>query len=135
MDKNNLPGGGVLAVDLDGTILKWHKDGWQGLDVFGEPMEGVIEALTKLQKAGFVIAIHTCRTNVAFHGKYAEHILKKKVENELIRLGIPFDFIAGSGKPVAHHYIDDMAIKFESWKQVLNDLNIVDIEETGNGKA
>lgn len=129
MDKNSLPGGGVvLAVDLDGTILKWPEGSWQGLDVFGEPMEGVIEALKKLQKAGFIIVIHTCRTNSSFHNK-PKWILDRKVINELNRLGIPFNFIAGEGKPIAHHYIDDMAIRFESWKQVLNDLNIADIEE------
>ena len=40
---------------------------------------------------------------------------------------IPYDRIwgeepCGPGKPIALHYIDDRAIKFESWAQVMEEI-------------
>ena len=50
-----------VCVDLDGTIA--HYDEWKGETHFGEPVEGVQEALKQISYAGWKIIIFTIRAN------------------------------------------------------------------------
>lgn len=103
-----------IVVDFDGTIAD---------DVFpdmGTPQGGVIEALTRLKKAGFDIIIHSCRT-----GSYFKDILD---ENQFERIkefmsfyNIPYDDIWVPDKPIASAYIDDKAIRYkDNWKEIVD---------------
>lgn len=117
----------TLAIDLDGTILRIDMFKWMkyGMEYFGTPMPYVRTALTELRNMGWRIIIHTCRLNpkVNTRGTMAE--AKKKVENALKENNIPYDEVySGIGKPLADYYIDDRAIKFEDWHQVLFDLGV-----------
>lgn len=108
----------VLAVDLDGTLLKYDR--FRGLDHFGEPVEGMVELLLKVREAGWDIVIWTVREKSVI---MIEHLLKYNV---------PYDYInhypwpnGGSEKVSADVYLDDRAIRFEGktnglLEQILN---------------
>lgn len=96
-----------IAIDFDGTIAvdKPFPD-------VGEPMPGVKEALSKMKDLGYTILIYTCRS------KTEEGI--ELVREYLDKYEIPYDSIFEGEKPFARFYIDDRAIKFTDWKDVLN---------------
>lgn len=111
-----------IAVDLDGVIFEYDPTDWRGVEHFGKPVEGVIMALMLLQKAGHRIIVYTTRTNPLVNPKYPKEELLRLVKEELDRQAIPYDFIETAGKPYAHLYIDDRALRFESWDQVLKEI-------------
>jgi len=119
----------TIAVDLDGVLFKiyWGDETGMVFDVnkFGEVIPGARESMKALKRSGFYLIVHTCRTNPELNRtencSVAE--LQKIVELKLKEEGIPFDEVfAGVGKPVAAAYIDDRAIRFESWNDVLSKL-------------
>lgn len=129
---------GTVAVDLDGTIIDMGLEEWvklgRRIDVFGKVVDGAVEVLSMLHDLGYRIIIHTCRVTEAFYSQYGYNKAQavELVSNILKKLGVPFDEIwAKEGKPVADYYIDDRAIKFESWKQVLCDLSDLVKKEKG----
>jgi hypothetical protein len=97
----------VLAVDLDGTLLKY--DGWKGDSYYGEPVQGMREVLQKIRNAGWIIVIWTTRGS------------KGAIQKHLANYNIPFDYInknpggpsGQSPKIFADVYLDDRAIRFE----------------------
>ncbi len=104
-----------ICVDLDGTIA--HYQEWKGEDSFGDPVPGVQQALTELQRSGWIIIIFTTRSNVA------------KIRDYLNQNEIPFDYInenpdqpanAIGGKIYADVYVDDRAIQFTGdWQEAI----------------
>ena len=50
----------TICVDFDGVIADYSK-GWQGADVFGDPLPGVADALLELRKRGWLIILFTTR--------------------------------------------------------------------------
>lgn len=96
----------VLAVDLDGTLLKYDK--FRGWDHFGEPNEGMIELLEKVREAGWEIAIWSVRKE------------SEEMKSHLAKLNVPYDYINwqpwpkdGGPKISADVYLDDRAIQFD----------------------
>ena len=93
----------VLAVDLDGTLL---KDDHPAL---GKPIPGLDAVLKAVRAAGWVVVIWTVRTE--------DSKIRKYLEEE----GIPFDYInenpygpaGGSRKIYADVYLDNRAIQFD----------------------
>ena len=116
----------IIAIDFDGTIA--HYDGWKGLDVFGEPIEGAVEAIQKLKAEGHKIIIHTCRRPT------------DKLKDYLKEHNIPYDEINGQypdskaekyrqgdpSLPIKIHadiYIDDRGMQFQgSWEDMLYEI-------------
>ena len=107
----------TVAVDFDRVIFT-HKF-WQGHDDVGEPLFGVQETLSELRRMGFKIMIWTTRNQ------------KDIIENACRRNGIPFDYINENPnqapeispfKPAADYYIDDRAVRFISWRDVLQEI-------------
>jgi len=114
-----------IAVDLDGVILNFNWSSWatRDMDYFGTPIKGGAKALKKLKQRGYRIIIHTCRTNPILNNSYCVEKLYEKVARVLKKNKIPYDEIwLGMGKPIADYYIDDRAIKFENWKQALEEI-------------
>jgi len=107
-----------VCIDLDGTIA--HYEEWKGETHFGEPVEGVQEALKQISYAGWKIIIFTTRAN------------RKLVSEYLLSHSIPFDYInenpdqpknAIGGKPYAEAYIDDRGIQFNgNWQETANEV-------------
>jgi hydroxymethylpyrimidine pyrophosphatase-like HAD family hydrolase len=119
----------TVCIDLDGTIA--HYTEWRGETHFGEPIEGVRQALEQIQQNGWKIIIFTTRSNTAL------------IEEYLHEHSIPFDFInfnpdqpanAIGGKIYADAYIDDRAVPFNGdWQATLKEvLQFVPWENRGN---
>jgi len=107
----------VVAIDLDGTILKYS--GWKGQKHFESPLPGVKEALLELKRRGYIIVVWTTRKNVRDIARY------------LRNHGIPFDYINenpyqppdGSNKIYADVYVDDRAVSFTgNWQETLQEI-------------
>jgi hypothetical protein len=100
-----------IAVDFDGVIHKYSKGFFDG-SIYDEPVDGVVEALRELQK-DYYIYIFSNR-NETPEGEMA-------VLEYLKKYNIPFDKISAT-KPPAKFFIDDGAIRFDTWEQVKKDL-------------
>jgi hypothetical protein len=95
-------------VDLDGVISTEER-------VFDRPLArqipGAREALRKLKAEGHTIVIYTARGWAEYN--VTRHWLD---QNE-----IPYDALH-MGKPIAHVWIDDRAVRFKNWEQTLEEL-------------
>jgi len=106
----------VVAVDFDGVIVECN--GWKGHNHFGRVKKGAVEALREFKERGYVIVIWTTR--------YNEEGIRKFLKDN----GVPFDFINEnpfgppdtSRKIYADVYLDDRAVRFESWEQARRDV-------------
>lgn len=116
----------TIAVDFDGVVHAYSK-GWQDGAIYDPPLPGALDALTTLMKTHAVF-IHTTRDAGAVAGWLADHGFdtlldidgpthpKRKFWNEQ---GV---LLVTDRKLPAVAYIDDRGIRFQSWKQVLADL-------------
>lgn len=116
----------TVAVDFDGVIAQY--DGWKGVYVLGEPIEGAREFVQALRSHGYNILIYTARCNIALNGYEVKNTsednymgryvaLRKSVSDYLKKHDIPFDDIfMGQGKPLADAYIDDRAVPCQPMK-------------------
>lgn len=101
----------VIAVDFDGPCHEYSK-GWQDGIIYDVPTEGVFRAFEKLNSKGYKIVIFTARNNL--------EPVKKWVNGHLNILGLShLEIEVTNKKPKAIMYIDDRAIRFTSWKDVL----------------
>ena len=97
----------VLAIDFDGVIIDPNnrKPGRR----MGEPVEGAVQAITALKRAGHTIIIHTVRGDRPSH-----------VAEWLDYFMIPYDLITDV-KPDAGLYLDDKAVRFAAWRHLDDD--------------
>ena len=102
-----------ICIDFDGVIhimkgYDEHYDGWKNGAIEGELAPGAGEAIEKLQEKYNVI-VFTTRDNLTTVSLWLnEHNIScKRVTNH---------------KPEAIAYIDDKGIRFESWDQVMDDI-------------
>ncbi|MCK5607529.1 DEAD/DEAH box helicase [Candidatus Pacearchaeota archaeon] len=105
----------TICVDFDGVIAD-NSDGFQGTDIFGEPLPGAIDAMKRLQEFGFKLIIFTTRPDTP------------ELRTYLNVHGIPYEAInnnpdqpegANPGKPIADIYLDDRAVRFGNWQQAV----------------
>lgn len=112
----------TVAVDFDGVIHAYSK-GWQDGTIYDPPVEGAFEALVTLMKT-YAVFIFTTRdaTDVARwlnrHGLLAEVDAdpQRTFWNDQGRL------LVTNRKLAAVAYVDDRAVRFESWPQALSAL-------------
>lgn len=98
----------TILVDLDGVICSEEKTFERSL---AKPIPGAREALTSLEGEGHTLVIYTARS-------WSE---LKMTQKWLEDHAIPFHGIQ-MGKPVADQIIDDRAIRFTSWSEVMERL-------------
>ena len=98
-----------VCFDFDGVCAS-YKEGWQGPDVFGDPIREVAELTKELHEKGFKTCLFTTRPN------------DKALMDYLGKNGFEFDSVnsaehnpvdANKMKPVAELYIDDRAQRFD----------------------
>ena len=105
----------TICIDFDGVIHSYIS-GWQGATVIQDPiMFGAKEAIDELAKS-FEIVIYTTRANT-IEGKRA-------VKKWLVNRNVYYDKI--EGKPIAVAYIDDRAVRYNTWYGALE--TILDVE-------
>jgi len=109
-----------ICIDLDGVVCQLRRPGQQYADL--EPVEGAPEALRALRAAGHVIILCTARHMKTCEGNVGLVVARqgKVTLDWLDRHGIEFDELH-FGKPHADVYIDDNALRFDSWAAIAPD--------------
>lgn len=103
----------TIAVDFDGVIHRYSR-GWYDGSIYDPPIDGAIEGINRL-RTKFNVVIFTARKDVNQVARwFMDHFGGWMPEVTNI-------------KPVAVAYIDDRAIRFESWDQILNSKILRDI--------
>ena len=128
----------TVAVDFDGVIHSYEK-GWQDGSIYGTPMPGALEALRELMEKYYVF-IFTSRHCLQVAQWMQSHGFQVTTDDSLYdtwdqqTTGADWNGVfwqtAGillitNHKFAASAYIDDRAIRFESWDQTLTDLEKV----------
>ena len=109
-----------ICIDLDGVICRLREPGQEYADL--EPVAGAVERLRELRAAGHYLIIYTARHMKTCQGNVGQVVarLGAVTLEWLARHEIPFDEIH-FGKPHADVYIDDNAVRFEGWPQIVGD--------------
>lgn len=110
----------TVCIDLDG-VLADYSQGFQGVDVIGDPIPGSVE-FTKALSEFASILIYTTRCSERVKGgnlgavpdggdsRSAEE-LRSTIRDWLEKHGFAYDDIwIGQGKPIASAYVDDRAV-------------------------
>ena len=99
-----------ILVDFDRVIHKYSK-GWNGGDIYDGPVKGAIEAIKLLQFDGFEVVVFTSLSALgeARNIEVRKWLKKHGVEIQVTNTKLP-----------AMAYIDDRAIRFTNWRDVLN---------------
>ena len=110
-----------ICIDLDGTICYTRQNNESYEDVL--PLPDAVKTIQTLKNQGFTIIIATSRHMKTCGGNVGEIMVKQGgvILDWLKKHNIPCDELY-LGKPLANYYIDDKAIKFESWLEVKNQL-------------
>jgi capsule biosynthesis phosphatase len=109
-----------LAIDIDGTICGFRKEGQTYADV--EPLPGAVEKMQQFRKNGHYIILLTARHMKTTGGNVGLVVARqgKTLLDWLERHAIPYDEI-WFGKPQADVYIDDNGFRFKSWDEIAGD--------------
>jgi phosphoheptose isomerase len=105
-----------LGVDFDGVIHKCSKGYYDGT-IYDDPVDGVHDALESLSKK-YTIIVHTCKARKdrgLVNGKTGVELIWEWLERHGLAQYVSK---VSSEKPRAVAYIDDKAIRFESWGKV-----------------
>lgn len=105
----------IVAVDFDGVLCADSPNVYADfVNEHHQPlMAGAVEGMAWLRKQGFEIVIYTCR----------EYGQRKFLETFLSHHGLEHDYIVFHGKPRADFYIDDKAVRFTNWPDVVKTLS------------
>jgi capsule biosynthesis phosphatase len=109
-----------IVIDLDGTICNLKQPGETYADVLVKP--GAADFIKNLRKTGHYVIIQTARNMATCEsnlGKVMKNVGKVTLE-WLDKNEIEYDEIY-FGKPNAHLYIDDRALRFENWANMSNE--------------
>ena len=115
----------TVAVDFDGVIHAYSK-GWQDGTIYDEPIPGAFDALMLLMET-FAVMVHTTREPAPVARWIKEHggieTCWHEDESTLPEFWNDRDCILVTRRKLpAVAYIDDRAIRFETWGQALDDL-------------
>ena len=94
-----------LIIDLDGTICTEEKTYSRSLAI---PQKGAIDSINQLYEQGHTIIIYSARTWMEYEMTVAWLKNNEVKYHQLIM-----------GKPIGDYWIDDRAIRFESWDEVM----------------
>ena len=110
-----------LAIDFDGVIHTFDK-GFHDGTCYGDPIEGVYNALDKLSK-DYNLIIFTAKIKKdrpLVNGKTGLELVEEWLEAYDLK---KFISEITCEKPRACYYIDDKAIEFKSWSETLEKIN------------
>ncbi|MEX0679274.1 MAG: hypothetical protein WD063_19515 [Pirellulales bacterium] len=109
-----------ICIDLDGVICGLREPGQPYADL--QPVPGAVEKLRQLKAAGHYIIICTARHMKTCQGNVGMAVARQGAVtlDWLKKHNIEYDEIH-FGKPHAQVYIDDNAVRFESWARIAGD--------------
>jgi len=96
----------TIAIDFDGVCHSYEK-GWQDGEIYGTPVPGALEGISRLRAKGFWVIIATAYSRDP-----------QEVYKWMLNHGIYVDAVTVL-KPPAIAYIDDRAIRFTNWPDVV----------------
>ena len=108
----------VLCIDFDGVIHD-HYLGFHDGTIYGKPLKGALDSIKYLAKI-YRIIIYTCKANPnrpLINGKTGIELIWEWLEKYKVNQYV--EEITYT-KPNAIAYIDDKAIRFENWSQIMN---------------
>ena len=111
----------TICIDFDGVIHESNKGFYNG-KCYGNPINRTYEALKELS-GNYSLVIYTCKANPdrpLIDGKNGVELVWEWLEKHNMANYID-DVVFG--KPHALVYIDDKAIRFDSWEKALDDIN------------
>ena len=111
----------TIALDFDGVIHNDTKGVHDGT-IYGTPIEGTKDALVKLSKS-FKLVIYSCKSNPKrplINGMTGTELIWEWLDQCCM---IQFISDVVVNKPNALVYIDDKGLKFESWNQIMRQIN------------
>lgn len=120
LDKINQQESKNLAIDFDGVIHQNSKGYYDGT-VYDEPVDGTYEALDSLSK-NYSLIIFTAKAKPdrpLINGKTGTELIWEWLEKYNLKQFIS-DVVCE--KPRAIYYIDDKAIYFTNWNNILNQI-------------
>ena len=91
----------TIAIDMDGVICHEERTFDRPL---ASPITGAIESVNAIHSAGHTVIIWTARGWEQF----------RATEDWLKRHGVSYDVLL-MGKPIVDLFIDDRAVRFDSW--------------------
>ncbi len=100
-----------LLIDFDRVIHKYSQ-GFKDGSIYDDPVPGAIEALKKLQEAGYEVIVFTAKSQL---GQKRNKAIKKWLEKYGLK-----NIKVTSTKLSARAYIDDRAIRFTNWRDILS---------------
>jgi len=109
-----------ICIDLDGVVCRLREAGQTYSEL--EPVPGAIEKLRALKAAGHYIILSTARHMKTCEGNVGLVVARQGAVtlDWLKQHGVEYDEIH-FGKPHAQIYIDDNALRFESWAAIAGD--------------
>lgn len=109
-----------ICIDLDGVICRLREPGQSYAEL--EPVPGALEKLRALKAAGHYLIICTARHMKTCEGNVGMVVARQGAVtiDWLARHGVAYDELH-FGKPHAQIYIDDNALRFESWSAIADD--------------
>lgn len=109
-----------ICIDLDGVVCRLRNPGQDYTQL--EPVPGALEKLQELKGAGHYIILYTARHMKTCGGNVGQVIARQGAItlDWLKRHGVAYDELH-FGKPHADVYIDDNAMRFETWDSIAGD--------------
>jgi len=98
-----------LIIDMDGTICTEEKTFNKYL---ATPQINAINSVNDLYDQNYHITIYTARGWAEY--RMTEHWLKSH--------NIKYDLLI-CGKPIYDYWIDDKALRYDTWENIMKDLN------------
>lgn len=134
----------TIALDLDG-VVHWYRRGWQDGTIYDEPMPGAIEGIHHLlrQDAVFILTTRDPAQVVPWLQQFGLDVTADERCRTCLDTGRPraCPDCKGTGRIMswtrrglllvtnrklpALVYVDDRALRFESWTQTLADVAAV----------
>lgn len=115
---------GTVAVDFDGPIHLYSR-GWNDGTIYDPPVDGALDALDALMERSAVF-VHTSREPDQVVPWLRAHGLRATAQmparpfwNDRGRL------LVTSNKLPALAYVDDRAVRYESWPQTMAELAVI----------
>jgi len=99
-----------ISIDFDRVIHKYSK-GFSDGTIYDEPIEGAIESIKQLEKAGFEVVILTCKSEL---GENRNQAIRKWLKKHGLNIKVTFTKLPSIA------YIDDRAIRFTNWRDILS---------------
>lgn len=121
----------TIAVDFDGVIHSYER-GWSDGSIYGDEIGGAFNALDDLMKreAVFIFTARNPRQVARWIERASQYTIDCTTRTPRTWYGYRKPFwnrrdllLVTNWKLAATAYVDDRAIRFESWDQVMRDLS------------